>query len=164
MKGVYLGSVEEYHPGWVYHGLLVGPLAEASLLLERLLAGKLLPEALLREMQRGRKVGGPTPGRPWTSPTYGLGLMQGGVGAGLTFCGHTGAGPGSVIAVYRSADTHESSCCAVFHAGMDAGAAEAEVVSRLLACSPQKVEFDQKRPSGPSGTTHTSQTGAAVAL
>lgn len=133
MKGVYLGAAKDYHPGWVYHGLLVGPLAEASLLLDRLLAGKLLPEALLREMQKGLEVGGPTPERPWTSPTYGLGLMQGGVGAGLTFCGHTGAGPGSVIAVYRSAGTNESSCCAVFHAGMDAGAAEAEVVSRLLA-------------------------------
>ncbi len=133
MEGVYLGAAKDYHPGWVYHGLLVGSLAEASLLLERLLAGKLLPQALLREMQRGRKVGGPTHGRPWTSSTYGLGVMQGGVGAGLTYCGHTGAGPGSVIAVYRNTGNNESSCCAVFHAGMDAGAAEAEVVSRLLA-------------------------------
>lgn len=122
-----------YHPGWVYHGLLVGPLSGAALFLDRLLAGQLLPDALLREMQTARQLGGPIPGRPWTSAGYGLGLMQGTVDAGFTVGGHTGVGPGSVVAVYRCAQGARSATCAVFHEGADEGLAEREVVDRLCA-------------------------------
>lgn len=131
LKGVLMGTTTHYHPGWVYHGLLVGPLADAALFLDRLLAGHLLPAALLREMQAARTLGEPTPGRPWTSPGYGLGLMLGEVDGGLTMCGHTGGGPGSVVAVYRCTDGDESASCAVFCEGADSGAVEAEVVRRL---------------------------------
>ncbi len=44
------GNPAGYHPGWVYHGLLIGPAASAALLLHRLLGGALLPPALLSEM------------------------------------------------------------------------------------------------------------------
>ncbi|MCY1552074.1 hypothetical protein D9M68_884490 [compost metagenome] len=128
-----MGTASTYDPGWVYHGLLVGPLAEAALLLDRLLAGHLLPQALLRDMQTVRTLGGPMPGRPWVSPGYGLGLMQGPEGGGLTLSGHTGAGPGSVVAIYRSARGDDTASCAVFLEGSDEGAAEAEVVRRLVA-------------------------------
>jgi CubicO group peptidase (beta-lactamase class C family) len=123
-----------YDPGWVYHGLLVGPLSSAALFLDRLLAGQLLPDALLREMQTARHLGGAIPGRPWTSAGYGLGLMQGTVDAGLTVAGHTGVGPGSVVAVYRCAQGARSATCAVFHAGADEGRAERDVVDRLSRC------------------------------
>lgn len=53
-----------YDPGWVYHGLLVGPLADAVTLLDRLLTGSLLPANLLRKMQDGYQFPGPFPGRP----------------------------------------------------------------------------------------------------
>lgn len=123
-----------YDPGWVYHGLLVGPLSGAALFLDRLLAGQLLPAALLREMQTARQLGGPIPGRPWTSAGYALGLMQGEVDAGFTVAGHTGVGPGSVVAVYRCAQGARSAAtCAVFHEGADEGLAEREVVARLCA-------------------------------
>ena len=123
-----------YHPGWVYHGLLVGPLSGAARFLDGLLAGQLLPDALLREMQTARHLGGAIPGRPWTSAGYGLGLMQGTVDAGLTVAGHTGVGPGSVVAVYRCAQGAGSATCAVFHAGADEGRAERDVVDRLSRC------------------------------
>jgi CubicO group peptidase (beta-lactamase class C family) len=125
-----------YHPGWVYHGLLVGPLSGAALFLDGLLAGQLLPETLLREMQTARQLGGPIPGRPWVSAGYGLGLMQGTVDAGvagLRVAGHTGVGPGSVVAVYRCTQGARSATCAVFHEGADEGLAEREVVDRLCA-------------------------------
>jgi len=125
------GVAPAYDPGWVYHGLLVGPLSDAALFLDRLLAGHLLPEALLREMQTARPLGGAIPGRPWTSAGYGLGLMQGTVDAGLTVAGHTGVGPGSVVAVYRCAQGGRSTTCAVAHEGADEGLAEREVVDRL---------------------------------
>ncbi|MBP0576004.1 hypothetical protein J8J27_35320, partial [Mycobacterium tuberculosis] len=38
-------------------------------------------------------------GRPWQRPGYGLGLMMD--GAAPSAFGHTGGGPGSVVAVYH---------------------------------------------------------------
>ncbi|MCR6480427.1 beta-lactamase family protein [Variovorax sp. ZS18.2.2] len=131
LDGVCLGAATAYDPGWVYHGLLVGPLSDAALFLDRLLAGHLLPSSLLQEMQTARILGGPLLERPWTSPGYGLGLMQGVVNMGLTLCGHTGAGPGSVVAVYRSVYGVDTASCAVFHMGSDEGVAEAEIAARL---------------------------------
>lgn len=133
LTGVCLGAASTYDPGWVYHGLLVGPLSGAALFLDRLLAGHLLPDVLLQEMQTARALGGPIPGRPWTSPGYALGLMQGAVDTGVTLCGHTGVGPGSVVAVYRCAYGANTASCAVFREGSGEGFAEAEVVNRLLA-------------------------------
>lgn len=129
---VNLGAIDSYDPGWVYHGLLVGSLADAAILLERLLVGDLLPSALLREMQTVRTLGGPISGRPWQVPGYALGLMQGPISTGLILSGHTGGGPGSVMAVYRGVRDERSACCAVFHAGGEQGVLEDEVVARLL--------------------------------
>jgi len=131
LAGVNMGAASTYDPGWVYHGLLVGPLDDAALCLDRLLAGHLVPESLLREMQTVHALGGPIPGRPWLSPGYGLGLMQGAVEGGLTLSGHTGGGPGSVVAVYRCVYGNDTASCAVFHEGAGEGGAEAEAVQRL---------------------------------
>ncbi len=95
------GNSAGYDPGWVYHGLLAGPAASAALLLHRLLAGALLPAALLGEMLSPHPVGGPVPGRPWRTGGYGLGLMIGIGDMGATYIGHSGGGPGSTAAVYQ---------------------------------------------------------------
>jgi CubicO group peptidase (beta-lactamase class C family) len=133
LEGVNMGNAPAYDPGWVYHGLLVGPLEDAARFLDGLLAGRLLPNPLLQAMQSARVLGGPIPGRPWTSPGYGLGLMQGLVRGDLMLSGHTGAGPGSVLAVYRCVDGENAASCAVFHEGAEEGVAEAEVLERLSA-------------------------------
>ncbi|MBB2496611.1 serine hydrolase domain-containing protein [Aquipseudomonas ullengensis] len=130
---VCMGTAASYHPAWVYHGLLVGPLAEAALLLDRLLTGDFLPPALLQAMQTAHILGGPIAGRPWTAPGYALGLMQGPVAQGLTLSGHTGVGPGSVLAVYHSAHGKHAATCAVFSAGGEEGAVEALLVEQLVA-------------------------------
>jgi CubicO group peptidase (beta-lactamase class C family) len=103
-----------YHPGWVYHGLLVGPLGAATLLLDRLLTGSLLPPSLLVEMCTPHPLGGALPGRPWAAHGYGLGLMIGHGRDGQALRGHTGVGPGGVIAVYHRAGTAGAcaACCA----------------------------------------------------
>lgn len=133
LEGVNMGSALTDDPGWVYHGLLVGPLADAALCLDRLLGGDLLPQPLLREMQTARTLGGPITGRPWIAPGYGLGLMRGTVEGGFNLSGHTGAGPGSVIAVYRCVDAGSTASCAVFCERGEEGAVEAEVVRHLLS-------------------------------
>jgi CubicO group peptidase (beta-lactamase class C family) len=124
-----VGAPPGYDPAWVYHGLLVGPLDQAAWLLDRLLGGDFLPAPLLQQMQTPYLLGGPLAGRPWVAPGYGLGLMQGPDASGLYLHGHTGGGPGSVVAVYRSA----TASCAVFAEGSDQGAIEAEVVRQLRA-------------------------------
>lgn len=127
----YLDSSLNYDPAWVYHGLLIGPVSQAALLLDRLLAGELLPANLLQDMQSTRVLGGPIAGRPWISPGYALGLMRGAIGGGLIVAGHTGCGPGSVVAVYRGAVGEATACCAVFSPGANEGDIEAHVVQQI---------------------------------
>jgi CubicO group peptidase (beta-lactamase class C family) len=132
LQDSHLGNTSNYDPAWVYHGLLIGPISQAALFLDRLLAGHLLPPGLLQEMQTAKTLGGPIPGRPWITPGYGLGVMQGSIEGGFTLCGHTGCGPGSVIAVYRICDGNASACCAGFETGASEGAIEALVVQKLM--------------------------------
>lgn len=126
------GSAAHYDPAWVYHGLLIGPISQAALFLDRLFCADLLSTGLLQEMQTARTLGGPIPGRPWITPGYGLGVMQGEIDGGYSLCGHTGCGPGSVIAVYRICDGDRSACCAAFDEGASQGAVETIVVEQLL--------------------------------
>ena len=50
--GTRWGNARRYHPGWVYHGLMIGSPAAAALLLDRLLRGDLLSPASLRAMRQ----------------------------------------------------------------------------------------------------------------
>jgi CubicO group peptidase (beta-lactamase class C family) len=128
---VEMGKAATYEPGWVYHGLLVGPLHEAALLLDRLMTGSLLPDDLLAAMLDSRCVGQAIAGRPWLSPGYGLGIMAGKTERGAWVAGHTGGGPGSFIAVYRNNNSPVPLCCAAFSTGSDAGGVEREAIHRI---------------------------------
>jgi CubicO group peptidase (beta-lactamase class C family) len=55
LAGVDVG-VKSYHPGWVYHGLIVGPLQEAALLLDRLLSSTLLSPDMLEQMRAAHRL------------------------------------------------------------------------------------------------------------
>jgi CubicO group peptidase (beta-lactamase class C family) len=98
--GTRWGNAGRYHPGWVYHGLMVGSPAAAALLLDRLLRGDLLSPSLLHAMRESFRLGGPIPSRPWQAPGYGLGLMIE-TTTPPRFMGHTGGGPSSTAAVYH---------------------------------------------------------------
>jgi CubicO group peptidase (beta-lactamase class C family) len=124
LAGVEMGSESGYHPGWVYHGLLVGPLSQAALFLDRLLGGTLLPTELLAQMLNGHRVDNRLPQLPWQEPQYGLGLMCGQIPEGAFIAGHTGGGPGSSIAVYRLNDRRPSRTGAAFLSQEDSGAVE----------------------------------------
>jgi CubicO group peptidase (beta-lactamase class C family) len=112
------GNASNYHPGWVYHGLLIGTAASAALFLHQLLAGRLLPAPLLAAMCAPYPVSGPIPDRPWLSAAYGLGLMLGAGAPSGCYVGHTGGGPGSTAAVYQKAtdsgEVHARRTVAVF--------------------------------------------------
>jgi CubicO group peptidase (beta-lactamase class C family) len=131
LDDVVMGDAGAYHPGWVYHGLMVGSVTDAAILLERLTASGVLPAELLTEMFRPLFLSVPIEGRIWTAPGYGLGVMTGQVGSDAAIAGHTGAGPGSTIAVYRCTRTRGPRSVAFFAKMEDQARTEEEAV-RLL--------------------------------
>lgn len=99
LASVQMGTAASYDPGWVYHGLLAGPVAEAAQVLHRLTRGLLLTPEMLAAMRSGRGL----PAHRSVAhpdPAYGLGLMLAATAPLDHPMGHSGAGPGSRIAVY----------------------------------------------------------------
>jgi CubicO group peptidase (beta-lactamase class C family) len=134
LDGATMG-IGSYHPGWVYHGLIVGPLRDAALLLDRLMTGALLSPDLLAQMRDAQPLHVPDQTqqghqqRPWRAPAYGLGLMGGVTSHGMRAFGHTGGGPGSVIAVYRLPDAVRPYTAAAFASGDDPAPVEERVLN-----------------------------------
>jgi D-alanyl-D-alanine carboxypeptidase len=125
-----------YHPGWAFHGVVVGPVVEAALALHRLLNGDLLAPASRAALLDRYPIGGPLAGRPWATTGYGLGLMMGtmrrsGMPQPLQVIGHSAGGPGSVGAVYNAPDGGRHRTVAAFTAGLDEGVTEDEVLRYL---------------------------------
>ncbi|WP_159918162.1 serine hydrolase [Pantoea sp. 18069] len=99
LADVNMGDVRHYHPGWVYHGLVTGTVLDAARLLAALVNGNLLQPQTLAQMCESR----PLPEHRCAlhpDPAYGLGLMLHAQDAAAHPLGHSGAGPGSRIAVY----------------------------------------------------------------
>ena len=124
LASVTMGQNHAYDPRWVYHGLLVGPLADAAWLLHRLMTGPFLPAELKRAMLARHPLDVPIVGRPWTTPGYGLGLMTGGVTGGISIAGHTGGGPGTVVAIYHLLSASPPRTTAAFSPGENQGQVE----------------------------------------
>lgn len=126
------GNEGRYHPGWVYHGLLIGPAGDAALFLHRLLDGHLLPAPLLDAMRAPLPIDAPLAGRPWISVGSGLGLTDCRTASGR-FIGHTGSGPGSMSAVYRhvpeDGGDHPAGTAAVFAPSGALGTVEENAVA-----------------------------------
>lgn len=127
-----------YHPGWAFHGIVVGPVAEAALALHRLLDGNLLEPATLEQMLTRHPVGGAIEGRPWLTAGYGLGLMMGAMkhpvgGEDLHVVGHSAGGPGSCGAVYRAMGTPWGATAAAFTADQTEARAEFLAVEMLAS-------------------------------
>ncbi len=121
---VHWTAARRYHPGWVYHGCLIGTPGDAARLLQALVEGRLLKQASLRQMLAAIPVGGSIEGRPWTGCGYGLGLMIGRMGGAGRAFGHSGGGPFSVNAVYHFPDRLRPITVASFTDGRDEGVAE----------------------------------------
>ena len=108
------GNAQGYHPGWVFHGLLIGPPAEAALFMHRLLRGDLLPPELGAAMLERRALDVALEGRPWLSAGYGLGLMMSTAADVGTALGHSGQGPGSVAGAWHFPDLDPPRTVAAF--------------------------------------------------
>jgi D-alanyl-D-alanine carboxypeptidase len=108
------GGARGYHPGWVYHGLVVGSPSAAATLLHRLLFSDAMPPALRAEMLTPLLIGGAFQGRPAVAPGYGLGLMIDTASPLGRVVGHTDQGPGSTWCVYSMMDLREPRTLAAF--------------------------------------------------
>jgi hypothetical protein len=97
------------------------------------MSGDVLPPDLLTEMTTRHPISEQSlAGRPWETSGYGLGLMIGRMASAGIAMGHSGAGPGSVSAIYHFGDRPTPCTVAAFAKGDDEGTTEHEVVR--LAC------------------------------
>lgn len=124
--GVNMGDISNYHPRWVYHGLVVGTVGDAAKLLSCLLQGKLLAAGTMQLMLE------PTPLPQFRSanhpdPGYGMGLMLNASNPLDHPIGHGGSGPGSDIAVYCLG----GDCCAIWASSASGIQAEGETLRWL---------------------------------
>ncbi len=110
----------------------MGTSLDAAKILHALFQGKILSSDRLHEMLDIHRLGGPIPGRPWTSLGYGLGLMWGEVGEAGRAIGHSGAGPCGANAVYHFPDIAAPVTVASFAQGIDEAPAEFEAVRLAL--------------------------------
>jgi CubicO group peptidase (beta-lactamase class C family) len=125
------GNRAGYDPGWVYHGLLIGTPGDAVRFLHSLMSGDVLSRELLSEMTTRHPIGeGTSPGRPWETTGYGLGLMIGRMASAGVAIGHSGGGPGSVCAVYHFSDRPTPCTVAAFATSPQEGTTEYEVARR----------------------------------
>jgi D-alanyl-D-alanine carboxypeptidase len=129
--GVHWDNRHGYHPGWVYHGCIVGTAQDAAVLLHKVFTGDMLSPAMLAEMLNIHPLGGPLEGWAWLSTGYGLGIMSGDLAPAGTARGHSGAGPFCTNAVYHFPDLQVPVTVAVFTEGPDE--AQAELMAAELA-------------------------------
>jgi CubicO group peptidase (beta-lactamase class C family) len=135
MKHGVFGNEDDFHPGWVAHGLLMGPPSDVTAFMHWLLTGALLPPPLRAAMGERRVVEPVRAGRPWQSAGYGLGLMIN-VAPQLGLCvGHTGQGPASVSAAYHFPDLVPPVTVAAFAPSDKQDVAERAVIDEAVRLS-----------------------------
>jgi CubicO group peptidase (beta-lactamase class C family) len=123
------GDEDDFHPGWVAHGLLLGPPSDVAGFMHGLLTGALLPPPLLAAMRQRHAIEVDLPDRPWRTKGYGLGLMMDIASPHGLCIGHSGQGPDSVSAAYHFPDLDPPITVAAFAPTDDQGIAERAVLA-----------------------------------
>ena len=122
------GGEDNFHPGWVAHGLLMGPPSDVVSFMHRLFTGALLPAPLAAAMRERYPVATELTGRPWRTAGYGLGVMIDIASPHGLCIGHSGQGPASVSAAYYFPDLSPPLTVAAFAPTDDQGVAERAVL------------------------------------
>jgi D-alanyl-D-alanine carboxypeptidase len=126
-RSVY-GDEDDFHPGWVAHGLLLGPPSDVARFMDGLFTGGLLPVPLRAAMRERHPIEVDLPDRPWRSKGYGLGVMMD-IASPCGCCiGHSGQGPDSVSAAYHFPELDPPRTVAAFAPTDDQGIAERAVL------------------------------------
>jgi D-alanyl-D-alanine carboxypeptidase len=122
------GDEDDFHPGWVAHGLLIGPPSDVAAFMHGIFTGTLLPPPLRDEMRKRHPIEVELPDRPWRTAGYGLGLMMDIASPHGLCIGHSGQGPDSVSAAYHFPDLDPPLTVAAFAPTDDQGIAERAVL------------------------------------
>jgi hypothetical protein len=122
------GDEDDFHPGWVRHGLLMGHPADVALFMHGLFTGTLLPAPLREAMRTRFPVVADLKDRPWKTAGYGLGLMMDIESVHGLCIGHSGQGPDSVSAAYHFPDLDPPVTVAAFAPTDDQGIVERAVL------------------------------------
>lgn len=128
LKRSVWGDEDDFHPGWVRHGLLMGPPSGPALFMHGLFTGSLLPPPLLEAMRLRFPVVADLKDRPWRTAGYGLGLMMDIASPHGLCIGHSGQGPDSVSAAYHFPDLDPPVTVAAFSPTDDQGIVERAVL------------------------------------
>jgi CubicO group peptidase (beta-lactamase class C family) len=127
MRSVF-GDEDDFHPGWVSHGLLLGPPSDVVRFMHGIFTGALLPPPLRDQMRHRHPVVVELKDRPWRTAGYGLGLMMD-IASPLGLCiGHSGQGPDSVAAAYHFPNLDVPLTVAAFAPTDEQGIAERAVL------------------------------------
>ena len=122
------GDEDNFHPGWVAHGLLMGPPAGVLLFMHRLMTGTLIPAPLMAQMRQHYAVQARLDDRPWRTAGYGLGVMMDVASPHGLCIGHSGQGPESVSAAYHFPDFDPPLSVVAFAPTDEQGVAESAVL------------------------------------
>lgn len=124
-----LGLRMDYDPNWVYHGLLVGPMASGCHFLKAIMAGELLADKSMESFMTTHVLDFNLPGRPILQPAYALGMMVDLRDDDLLRYGHNGAGPDSftILNYFPAYDT----VIMVFSQTMSEAALEEEMLRKI---------------------------------
>jgi D-alanyl-D-alanine carboxypeptidase len=125
------GDEDDFHPGWVAHGLLLGPPSDVTRFMHGLFTGMLLPLPLRNEMCKRHPIEVDLPDRPWRTKGYGLGVMMDIASPHGLCIGHSGQGPDSVSAAYHFPDLDPPRTVAAFAPTDDQGIAERAVLDEV---------------------------------
>lgn len=107
---IQMGDCKGYHPGWVYHGLITGTVADAARLLKAFMDGVLLQPTSFTKMLERRALPEHR-SQTFKDPAYGLGVMLNADNPLNHPIGHRGTGPGSSMAAYA----FDQRACAIWH-------------------------------------------------
>ena len=123
-EAIHWDNADGYHPGWVYHGCLVGTALDAARTMQALKGSELLSETSRQLMFCQQMRDGPLQGRVWSEIGYGLGVMIGAAGSAGRIIGHSGCGPFCANLVASFPDHARKLTVATFTKGGDATPAE----------------------------------------
>ncbi len=121
----------DYDSDWVYPGMFVGTLKSACLFLDKLAQGEILSIKYLDMMLDPYVLGFDIGDRPWKIPAYGCGIMIDNQKGEKYSFGHTGMGPGSVIAIYHYPNGNQPITVGAIIESTDQGEVEKLVVEYL---------------------------------
>lgn len=124
------GVKSEYDPNWVYHGMLIGSLKSACIFIDKLASGEIINKSSFNKMKEPYELNFEMGNRPWSKPSYSYGMMVDNQEGILHSYGHTGGGPGSVVAVYHFPNGRDKVTIASYSSVEDESIVENDVVRK----------------------------------